>query len=137
MAQAGAGVKTGHPHHIRMTVTDPARSLAFYSLLGFNVLRELPDGLIVSNGSVMLGLRAAPDASKAIPGDRFDPNRVGLDHLSLSAGSRADLETVIGVCKAQGVECGEIFDFGPELRFYVLMLKDPDGIQIELAAFYD
>ena len=36
-----------------------------------------------------------------------------------------------------GVTCGEVVDFGPTFGFYVLMLEDPDGIQIELAAPYD
>ncbi len=32
--------------------------------------------------------------------------------------------------------CGEIVDFGAQFGFYVLMLEDPDGIQIELTANY-
>jgi catechol 2,3-dioxygenase-like lactoylglutathione lyase family enzyme len=83
-----------------------------------------------------LGLRTAPDASKAAADDRFDPNRVGLDHLSLVVGSHADHETAVELCKARGVTCGEIVDFGPTFGFFVLMLEDPDGIQIELVANY-
>jgi glyoxylase I family protein len=64
------------------------------------------------------------------------PNRVGLDHLSLIVGSHADLEAAAELCKARGVTCGEIVDFGPHFGFFVLMLEDPDGIQIELVANY-
>ena len=134
---SGAGVQTGGVHHARLTVADPARSREFYAgLLGFDVLMDFPDGFLMKNGSVLLGLRTAPDASKAAADDRFDPNRVGLDHLSLIVGSHADLESAIDLCKARGVTCGEIVDFGPTFGFFVLMLEDPDGIQIELVANY-
>jgi len=137
MAEGGTVVKTGGVHHARITVTDPARSRQFYTgLLGFEVMMDFPDGVLVTNGSIFLGLRTAPDATKASAGDRFDPNRVGLDHLALSVGSKADLETAREQATAQGVPCGEIVDFGPQFGFYVLMLHDPDGIQIELAANY-
>ena len=135
MADGGTGVKTGGVHHARITVTDPARSREFYTgLLGFEVMMDFPDGVLVTNGSVFLGLRTAPEPAKAVDGDRFDPNRPGLDHLTLSVGSKADLETAREQATAKGVPCGEIVDFGPQFGFYVLMLHDPDGIQIELAA---
>src|SRR5262245_3223843 len=137
MAQRGAGVKTAGVHHARITVTDPARSREFYTgLLGFKVMLDFPDGVLVTNGSVFLGLRTGPDPAKAPAGDRFDPNRVGLDHLALSVATKADLEAAVQLCKASGVTCGEIVDFGPQFGFYVLMLEDPDGIQIELTANY-
>ena len=114
-------------------MADPARSREFYAgLLGFDVLMDFPDGFSMKNGSVLLGLRTAPDASKAAADDRFDPNRVGLDHLSLIVGSHADVE--LPQQQARGVTCGEIVDFGPTFGFFVLMLEDPDGIQLELVA---
>jgi glyoxylase I family protein len=138
MAQRGAGVKTAGVHHIRITVTDPVKSRDFYTgLLGFQVMMEFPDGPLVTNGTLFLGLRTGPGESRAVPGDRFDPNRVGLDHLSFLVESRADLDTLVTLCKAQGISCGEVVDFGDQFRFYVLMLEDPDGIQIELTALYD
>lgn len=137
MAEGGVGVKTGGVHHARITVTDPSRSREFYTgLLGFEVMMEFPDGVLVTNGSVFLGLRTGPDPSNAPAGDRFDPNRVGLDHLALSVSSKDDLESASEQAKARGVPCGEIVDFGPQFGFYVLMLEDPDGIQIELTASY-
>jgi glyoxylase I family protein len=75
--------QTGAAHHIRLTVTDPARSRDFYTeLLGFQVAMEFPDGVLVSNGTLLLGLRTGPDTARVSVGDRFDPNRVGLDHLA-------------------------------------------------------
>jgi len=131
------GIKTGAVHHVRMTVTDPARSRDFYTrLLGFDVMMDFPDGVLVTNGAIFIGLRTAPEPSEAQAGDTFNPNRPGLDHLTLSVASRDDLESAAALCKEQGVSCGEVVDFGAQFGFYVLMLHDPDGIQIELAAPY-
>jgi glyoxylase I family protein len=70
----GAGIQTGGVHHARLTVADPARSREFYTdLLGFDVLMDFPDGFLLNNGSMLLGIRTAPDANKAAAGDRFDP----------------------------------------------------------------
>ncbi len=127
-------VQTGAVHHVRLTVTDPARSRDFYGLLGFEVAMEFPDGVLVSNGSLLLGLRPGPDAARARRDDRFDPNRVGLDHLAISVGSRADIEAAARLCGERGVVHGEIVDLGADFKLYVMMLEDPDGIQIELTA---
>ena len=130
-------VTTGAAHHLGLTVTDPARSRQFYTeLLGFNVLMELPNGVLIENGALLLGLRTAPDADRATAGEQFDPNHVGLDHLALAVASRADLEAAARLFDEHGVSHGEIVDLGPDFRLYVLMLEDPDKIQIELSAPY-
>ena len=86
-------IATGGVHHLRLTVTDVDRARVFYTgLLGFQVAMELPSGVLLSNGSVLLGIGPAPDPERAISGDRFDENRVGLDHLSFSLSSRDELE---------------------------------------------
>ena len=137
MAEHGTGVKTSGVHHMRITVTDPARTRAFYtSLLGFEPMMEFPDGFLVTNGTIFLGLRTGPDAAQSGAGARFDPNNIGLDHLSLAVSSKADLEAAQAQARAMGVPCGDVVDFGPRFGFYVLMLEDPDGIQIELSANY-
>jgi glyoxylase I family protein len=127
-------VQTGAAHHLRLTVTDPAQSREFYGLLGFQLAMEFPDGALVSNGTLLLGPRTGPDASRTRRDDRFDPNRVGLDHLALSVASRADLEAARRLCGERGITCGEIVDLGANFKLSVLMLEDPDGIQIELTA---
>jgi catechol 2,3-dioxygenase-like lactoylglutathione lyase family enzyme len=127
-------VQTGAAHHLRLTVTDPARSRAFYELLGFGAMMEFPDGVLVGNGSLALALRTGPDPARARRDDRFDPNRAGLDHLALSVASRADLEAAARLCGDGGITHGEIVDLGSTFKLFVLMLEDPDGIQIELTA---
>jgi len=66
-------------------------------------------------------------------GDRFDPDRVGLDHLSFGVASREDLEQAARLFNEHGVTHGEITrlsSFGID----VLSFEDPDGIQLELTA---
>jgi glyoxylase I family protein len=124
-----ATIQTLKADHVALTVTDPARSRAFYELLGFRLAEEMPTGFLLTNGSFMIGVRTAWDPARAPQNDRFDPNRVGLDHLALAVSSRSDLENAVRLAAEHGIECGEIVESGPE---YVLMLKDPDGGQVEL-----
>jgi glyoxylase I family protein len=137
-------IATGDIHHLRLTVTDIKRSREFYtSLLGFNVAVESPPdddpaaeaaktvlwgGVVMVRGNLLLGLR--PVAPKH---DRFDEDRVGLDHLSFNVASRAELDQAVTLFDQKGVPHGEIKlleGFG----IYVLPFRDPDNIQIELTA---
>ena len=127
-------ITTTGVHHIRLIVTDPARSLAFYtSLLNFKVAAELPPGYVMTNGNILLGITPAWDASQAIPNDRFSPNRVGLDHLSFGVANRAELEKAAALFEQHGVEHGDIRDLAP-FGIIILSFSDPDGIQLELTA---
>ena len=138
-------LQVGVPHHIRLTVTDVARSRAFYTeVFGFQVALDAPPeddpggvvedtlqgGVVLTNAGVLIGLRPV-DAAHA--GDRFDPFRVGLDHLSFSVASRADLDTAVAVFEERGVEHGPIREL-PLLGAAFLAAFDPDGIAVELTA---
>jgi catechol 2,3-dioxygenase-like lactoylglutathione lyase family enzyme len=123
-------ISTAGLNHAAFTVSDVERSRAFYSLLGFKEIRPVPNGIITSNGVVILLLRTAPE--HATPGDRFDPNRIGLDHFNLSVGSRDDLDRAVSVFVDHNIEHGEITDLPTGIA--VLMARDPDNIQIELSA---
>lgn len=130
-------IRTGPVHHLRLTVADVERSRAFYvDVLGFEHVMDLNPGAFLSNGSVGLGLGPVPDPARAVPGDRFDENRVGLDHLSLGVGSRAELEAAARVLDERHVPRGEIKDLGPAFGLYVLAFRDPDNVQLELSAPY-
>ncbi len=130
-------IATGPVHHLRLTVTDVDRSRAFYTeVLGFAVVMELNPGVFLSNGSVGLGLGPAPDPSRAGRTDRFDENRVGLDHLSFGVSSRAELEDAARELAARGVPHGEITDLGATFGLFILAFRDPDNIQLELTAPY-
>jgi catechol 2,3-dioxygenase-like lactoylglutathione lyase family enzyme len=137
-------IPTGDIHHLRLTVTDVERSRQFYtSLLGFEIAAESPPpddpsasevfkilfgGVVMIRGNVLMGLRPMAPA-----GDRFDPDRVGLDHLSFGVADHAELEQAERLFDEHGVPHGEITSlssFGIE----VLPFKDPDGVQLELTA---
>jgi glyoxylase I family protein len=135
-------IPCGDIHHLRLTVTDVQRSREFYTgLLGFQVAVESPPpgdpaaeafkilfGGVVMMRGVLMGLRPmAPEA------DRFDPDRVGLDHLSFGVPGRADLEQAIRLFDEHGVTHGEITRL-PTFGIDVLPFTDPDAIQLELTA---
>jgi glyoxylase I family protein len=131
-------------HHLRLTVTDVQRSREFYTgLLGFQVAAESPPpgdpaadevfsllfgGIVMIRGSLIMGLRPTAPA-----GDRFDPDRVGLDHLSFGVASREELEQAARLFDERGVTHGEIARL-PSFGIDVLPFTDPDGVQLELTA---
>jgi catechol 2,3-dioxygenase-like lactoylglutathione lyase family enzyme len=127
-------IKTGAVHHLAFTVTDSERTRDFYvNLLGFQVLAEFDTTRILSNGNLVLAVKPAPDLARAPKDDRFDENRVGLDHLSLGMASLADLEQALKTIDQRGIPHGEIEDQGA-MGICTLTFRDPDNIQLELSA---
>lgn len=131
--------------HIRLTVTDIHRSKDFYRwLLGREPgsdfadqidqpgVREDPSrtygGCSFTFNGQTLGLRPV-----GRPGDRFDPDRVGLDHLSLLVDSVADLHAAAARLAAAGIEHGAVTAL-PAFGLAILSVQDPDDINLELAA---
>ena len=131
-------IQTEAIHHVTLTVTDLPRAIAFYTtLLGFQKAVELgPSRVLLANGKTILALTEAPDATQAILNDRFNENRVGLDHLSFNVSNHNKLEEAVRQFKQQGIPHGEIKDLGPDFGIYVLAFRDPDNIQLELSAPY-
>jgi hypothetical protein len=82
----------------------------------------------MARGNLLLGLR--PVAKK---GDRFDEDRVGLDHLSFSVASHAELEDAVRLFDENKVAHGPITPLAG-FGIYVLPFRDPDNIQVELTA---
>lgn len=116
--------------HIRLTVTDVARSQAFYTEhLGFRLAREVPNGVLLTQETIVLGLSAPFDPGAAPPDDRFSEHRVGLDHLSFNVGTYEELEAAAQAFDAASIAHGEIKDIGLGL---VMAFRDPDNIQLEL-----
>jgi catechol 2,3-dioxygenase-like lactoylglutathione lyase family enzyme len=128
-------IATGAVHHMALTVSDVQHSREFYTrYLGFQFVTDFGPRAILSNGSVILALTPPPDPSQAIANDSFNENRIGLDHVSLSIPSLAGLEAAAAFLDENGVTHGEINDLGEGLGIYVMTVRDPDNIQLELTA---
>jgi len=135
-------IRTTGYSHVRLTVTDIQRSRAFYdSIFGLPVAYEWSDhadeqtkqelsflygGVIYSYGDGFFGLRPVAPGE-----DRFDENRVGLDHLSFAVADASELQLAIDLLEAQGIPHGGITDIGVAL---ILQFRDPDGIALELTS---
>ena len=73
-------------HHIVLTVSDPERSARFYTrLLGVEPDFATETVQCIPCGSFLLCLQRPPHSP--LPGDRFDENRLGLDHRGFSVAS--------------------------------------------------
>ena len=126
-------IPTASVHHFRLTVSDVDRSVAFYTrVLNFRKLMDLNPGAFLSNGAVGLGIGPFPFPPRAIKGDRFDENRIGLDHMSFAVPSRKALDD--GVLDAHGVAHSEVKDLGEAFGIAILVFRDPDNVQLELTA---
>ena len=128
-------IPTGSVHHFRLTVSDVDRACAFYTkVLGFQKVMDLNPGAFLANGTTGLGLGPSPDAARRGQGDRFDENRVGMDHMSFGVASRQALEDAVRVLDKHGIAHSEIRDLGEAFKIYILVFRDPDNIQLELSA---
>jgi glyoxylase I family protein len=131
-------IPTHTVHHFRLTVGDVNRATDFYTrVLGFRKVMDLNPGAFLSNGAIGLGLGPSPDPARRGKGDRFDENRVGLDHMSFGVASRTALEDAVRVLDKHGVPHGEIKDLGQDFKLYIVAFRDPDNVQLELSAPYD
>nr|WP_254071450.1 MULTISPECIES: VOC family protein [unclassified Rathayibacter] len=126
-----------------MTVRDIAVSRAFYdSVFGFEVAFEAPPadapeekkeqlsflfgGVIYRFPGGLLGLRPVADA-----GDRFDEDRVGLDHLAFAVADLDALKAAAAALDDLGIAHGPIKDGG---GLSILEFRDPDNIALEISS---
>jgi glyoxylase I family protein len=74
---------TGGLHHVSMRTTDLGRARRFYiETIGFQQVLETEGAALLNANGTLFGLRG--DDPETRPEDRFDPFRVGLDHLALA-----------------------------------------------------
>ena len=124
-------METSGLNHVVMTVSDPARSAAFYGdVLGFDI-SDMPDipggGFFIEAGSTWIFFFGS---RQPMMGDRFSEFRIGLDHLSFTAPSREALDRLAAKLSAAGVETQGVEQFAPSGNWYVAF-RDPDNIQLE------
>jgi glyoxylase I family protein len=116
--------------HLGLRVTDLARAKSFYvDTLGCQVVRET-DGVVLLNAyGLLIGLQGADSYSSS--DDRFDPFRVGLDHLALAVQDASVLEGLQRELDAAGVRNHGVEE-DPETHDKYISFYDPDGIAWEL-----
>lgn len=117
--------------HIALRVTNLQRSKRFYTeSLGFPSVGEMEGACFVAMGGTVFALLAGTDQTAS--DDRFNPFRVGLDHLALAVPAAAlpELKQKLDAAAVpnNGIEQDE--RSGAEsITFY-----DPDGIAWEFYA---
>ena len=116
--------------HLGLRVTDLARAKSFYvDTLGCQVVRET-DGVVLINAyGLLIGLQGEDSYSSS--DDRFDPFRVGLDHLALAVQDASVLEGLQRELDAAGVRNHGVEE-DPETHDKYISFYDPDGIAWEL-----
>lgn len=122
-------INTPGVHHVAFRVSDYERAKQFYiDKLGFQIILEKPNLFIFFAGGTAIGV-IGPDTNTP-PGDRFNPFRVGLDHIALTCEDEVELERV-----AKSLEDANVENTGIKLdetlnKKYVAF-KDPDRISWE------
>lgn len=125
---------TGY-HHLNVTVTDVARSAAWYTeVLGFTTVKEFErDGYIkvvmAHPGSrTMFGLTGHGARAS---GDVFTEFRTGMDHVAFTVKDGAELDAWKAHFERLGVTHSEI---KPSVMGNLIAFRDPDNIQYEVYA---
>lgn len=130
--------------HIRLTVTDIARSKEFYDrVFGW------PTAVDASSQVDAPGVHQSPEnfyggvvyqtpsgalfGLRPVGGQNFDSEHTGLDHVSFMVESRDDLVAAQQALDKAGIEHGEVKDL-TDAGLAILSFSDPDSIHLELSA---
>ena len=125
----GIDMRTTGVHHISLRCTDVERARRFYvETLGFPIVIEREGAFLFRAGGTIFGVRAPGEGTPA--NDRFDPFRVGLDHIALGCEDEAELERVATALTEAGVENTGVKTEQLFGKRYVAF-KDPDRIAWE------
>ena len=126
-----AGPRTVGVHHLRLTVSDLERSIAFYTeTLGFELRTRFgPASAFLHDGTMGLGLNT-PWHEIADVELRFDEARVGLDHIGFRVASPDDVHRAAEHLDAHGVARSEVKP-GRLPGSLLVVFRDPDNIQLE------
>jgi glyoxylase I family protein len=127
-------------HHLGLTVTDVDRSADWYeSVLGFARIGgfEAPDGarrkVFLSHDA--LAVRVGLTEHRAGTREPFDETRVGLDHLAFRVDTEDELADWQRRLTDRGVPFSPAAPANSIPGASVVVLRDPDNIQLEL--FFD
>lgn len=121
--------------HIGLRVTDVARAKQFYvDTLGSQLVREIDGAVLINMYGMLFALYG--DGSHSASRERFDPFRVGLDHIALAIEDPNILENLKQELDAAGVRNNGI-EVDPETHDKYISFYDPDGIAWELYSVTD
>jgi len=121
--------------HIGLRVTDIARAKHFYvDTLGSQLVREIDGAALINMYGMLFALYG--DGSHSASRDRFDPFRVGLDHIALAIEDPNILENLKRELDAAGVRNNGV-EVDPETHDKYISFYDPDGIAWELYSVTD
>jgi catechol 2,3-dioxygenase-like lactoylglutathione lyase family enzyme len=122
--------------HVYLTVSDMARSEAFYdrvmAMLGFRKGDKAIGGdphAHYFNRAMQVSIR--PARSTAV----HDPYAPGLHHLCLQVAAEADVEAVARALGEAGIEATpprRYPEYNPD--YYATFFEDPDGLRLEVVA---
>ena len=116
--------------HIGLRVTNLARAKSFYvDTLGCELVREIDEAVLINVYGTLFALYGSEKPSSN--NTRFDPFRVGLDHLALAVEDTSVLEGLKRDLDAAGVRNHGVEE-DPETHDKYISFYDPDGIAWEL-----
>ena len=116
--------------HLGLRVTNLARTKRFYvDTLGCELIREADGGILVNMAGMLVAFYETDEDSANY--DRFNPFRVGLDHLALAVENPGILEEIKRDLDAAGVRNHGV-EQDPETHDRYISFYDPDGIAWEL-----
>jgi glyoxylase I family protein len=120
--------------HVALTVSDLTVSVPWYErLIDASPVLDEDTGpfhhTVFAIGGTLLGLHAFPGGP--VDGDRFDEQRLGLDHVAFQCANRSELEQWQQRLDELGIKHGGIVEahYGSGLSF-----RDPDNIALEFFA---
>lgn len=126
--------------HVGLTVRDVVASEAWYTTV-LGLVRAFVEPHATGDGhavvmtrpstGLFVGLEHHPDADK----DRFSPRRTGLDHLAVQVPSREGIDEWAAHLDAIGVEHDPVVERNEPGQIALVLVRDPDGIPIELFWF--
>lgn len=117
-------------HHVTLTVSDVARSAAWYqALLG-------PASIIERTGPTWTRIRMQWPSGLVIgvtehsgtTQEPFDVTRAGLDHVGLGCASESEVRDWYALLDSRGLEHGPLEDVA---YGWAVTARDPDGIPVE------
>ena len=118
--------------HLGLRVSDLGRAKRFYiDTLGFGLLRESSGAIFMDAHGLLIALIGPAEQTDST--DRFNPFRVGLDHLALGVADLRDLDGLQRQLDAAGVPNHGIEQDSATGATYI-SFYDPDGIAWELYA---